>query len=356
MQKSSQNEAIGKDPVFLNKPDTILPQLYLGGRSAVGDASKFFYQFPTAPGDRPYLGVRHPTIGLLYWYLGLLMGSANSPAVAGRMGSAFIRLMQEFAPEMQVKHVARQFLRQYLQPKVGPRPRAHLRPAVLLFAHIDDFFPPWPHLGEDGQRDANLDGRGHASRSSSQPTKISPPAPCVKYCGFMCDTTATPTLRIPTDKRERAVAILDYVMARRKKELLRLTMLVVYGTLLLLVPASPGNLGQTFLRRSCNILYANVDPTTVHVSTYIFYPKMALDDATWADLEWWRRALRVEMCRLARYEKASMLAKGWGDGSGTGTLGTVMIASGPYSQWMGFFPPTFSHSLRTGRNYGHSVR
>ena len=58
MQKSSQNEAIGKDPVFLNKPDTILPQLYLGGRSAVGDASKFFYQFPTAPGDRPYLGVR----------------------------------------------------------------------------------------------------------------------------------------------------------------------------------------------------------------------------------------------------------------------------------------------------------
>ena len=137
------------------------------------------------------------------------------------------------------------------------------------------------------------------------PTMISLPAPCVKYCAFMYDTTATPMLRIPTDKRERAVAILDYIMARREQELSRLALSVLYGTLQSLVPASPGYLGQTFLRRSYNILYADVDPTTVHVPTHIFYSKVALDDVTWADLEWWWPALRVEMCRPARYEKAS---------------------------------------------------
>jgi len=330
-------------PGLLNKPDTILPQLYSGGRSAVGDASKFFYQFPTAPGDRPYLGVRHPTTGLLYWYLGLPMGSANSPAVTGRMGSAFIRLMQELAPEIFLGECKSNTWRDSFSdstynPKLG---HGHVLiseedglPVVLLFAHIDDFFlegPTWEKTAEMMQ--ILMDAAMRVGLLFN-PTKISLRAPCVKYCGFMYNTTATPKLRIPTDKRERAVAILDYVMARREQEFSRLALLVVYGTLQLLVPASPGNLGQTFLRRSCNILYADVDPTTVHVPTQIFYSKVALDDATWADLEWWRRALRVEMCRPARYEKASMLAPGWGDGSGTGTGGTVMIASGPYSQWM----------------------
>jgi len=127
----------------------------LGGQSAVGDARKFFYQFPTAPGDRPYLGVRHPTTGLLYWYLGLPMGSANSPAVAGRMGSAFIRLMQELAPEIFLGECKSNTWRDSFSgstynPKLG---HGHVLiseedglPALLLFAHIDDFFlhgPTW---------------------------------------------------------------------------------------------------------------------------------------------------------------------------------------------------------------------
>jgi len=143
-------------------------------------------------------------------------------------------------------------------------------PALLLFAHIDDFFlhgPTWEKTAKGVQ--ILMDAAIRVGLLFN-PTKISPPAPCVKYCGFMYDTTATPTLQIPTDKRERAVAILDYVMTRREQELSRLALSVVYGTLQLLVPASPGNLGQTFLRRSYNILYADVDPTTVNVPTHIF--------------------------------------------------------------------------------------
>ena len=59
------------------------------------DASKFFYQFPTHPEDRPYLGLLHPRTAELYEYLGLPMGGGNSPALAGRYGLAFLRLLRE---------------------------------------------------------------------------------------------------------------------------------------------------------------------------------------------------------------------------------------------------------------------
>jgi hypothetical protein len=39
-QGGGQNESIGKDPVFFNRVDTLLPHLYAGGYSAVIDASK----------------------------------------------------------------------------------------------------------------------------------------------------------------------------------------------------------------------------------------------------------------------------------------------------------------------------
>ncbi len=100
MKRGGQNEAIGKDPVYLNRPATVLPHMYSGGYSAVGDASKFFYQFPTAAEDRQCLGVRHPGTQLLYWYLGLPMGSAKSPAISGRMGAAFIRLQLMCHPDI----------------------------------------------------------------------------------------------------------------------------------------------------------------------------------------------------------------------------------------------------------------
>jgi hypothetical protein len=100
MERGGQNKAIGKDSVYLNRPDTVLPHMYSGGYSDVGDESTFFYHFPTAEEDRQYLGVRHPGTRLMYWYLGLPMGSANSPAIAGRMGAAFILLLLMCHPDI----------------------------------------------------------------------------------------------------------------------------------------------------------------------------------------------------------------------------------------------------------------
>ena len=60
------------------------------------DASKFFYQFRTHPEDRKYLGTVHPADDTsLYVYAGLPMGAAISPALAGRYGLAFVRLLLE---------------------------------------------------------------------------------------------------------------------------------------------------------------------------------------------------------------------------------------------------------------------
>jgi hypothetical protein len=51
IKKGSQNEAIGADPTVFPKTWYILEQLYAGGFSAVVDVSKYFYNFPTVPGE-----------------------------------------------------------------------------------------------------------------------------------------------------------------------------------------------------------------------------------------------------------------------------------------------------------------
>lgn len=55
------------------------------------DVSKEFYHFPTNPADHPYLGLIHPLTGEHYWYRGLPMGRASSPAIAGQGVVALMR-------------------------------------------------------------------------------------------------------------------------------------------------------------------------------------------------------------------------------------------------------------------------
>ena len=73
MLRGGQNECVGSDPVFLPRVTHILDSLYEGGYSAVADASKFFWNFPTVPSERKYLGTLHPRDGRLLAYYGLPM-------------------------------------------------------------------------------------------------------------------------------------------------------------------------------------------------------------------------------------------------------------------------------------------
>jgi hypothetical protein len=54
-----------------------------------------------------------------------------------------------------------------------------------------------------------------------------------------------------------------------------------------MLPATPADLGQTFLRRSHNILYAALDSSSDYVPAEIFYSTVILDGATIQDLVWW---------------------------------------------------------------------
>jgi hypothetical protein len=95
MLRGGQNECIAGDPVILPRITHILDQMFSRGYSVVVDASKYFYQFPTHPDDRPYLGLKHPITGILLEYAGLPMGGANSPAIACRYGLSFVRMLKE---------------------------------------------------------------------------------------------------------------------------------------------------------------------------------------------------------------------------------------------------------------------
>jgi hypothetical protein len=60
MKRGHQNEAIGADPTVFPQSLHILNQLYHGGYTVAIDASKYFYNFPTVPAERCYLGVISP--------------------------------------------------------------------------------------------------------------------------------------------------------------------------------------------------------------------------------------------------------------------------------------------------------
>ena len=359
MKKGGQNEVVGKDPVYLNRPSTVLPHLYSGGWSAVGDASKFFYQFPTMEEDQRFLGVVHPSTGKLYKYRGLPMGAGNSPAVACRIGTSLIRLCKEHYPELfdgqgQTNTWFDKFQSGSFDPKKGHgfvlEGTEDGLPAVLIYAHIDDYYIHGPTYDKTARALSAFMDKALEVGMLFNPAKVTPPSQVVKYCGFLYDTTGAPTLRIPQDKRDRAVAVLDYVLDKPGQELSRLALSVVFGILQSLVDASPSSIGQTFLQESYKVLYpagvpdldllADVDVGPADPRA-IFYTSTRLSRQSWDDLIWWRQALSSDaMRRPIRYDKAAMLTPTWGDGSGTGTGGTIQVGQSPTIQWQGQWLPT----------------
>ena len=147
MKEGGQNQCIGSDPIILNRPRHVLELLYTGGKSAVADLSKMFYQFITHPKDRRYLGVVHPVTNTMKEYGALPMGSSNSPALAGRYGLAFIRALKERYSIFQGKPTLNCWWQGFQDTGVYDPMLGHGymllgptgTPSVLIFVHIDDF-------------------------------------------------------------------------------------------------------------------------------------------------------------------------------------------------------------------------
>jgi hypothetical protein len=344
MRRGGQNECIGNDPTIFPKSGHILRSMYSGGYSAVVDASKFFYQFTTRPKERKYMGVVHPITGKHYYYAGLPMGSANSPSLAGRYGTAFLRLLRARSQLFQGKPSNNTWWSSFAQgepldPAIGQgytlKGMDGLH-AALLWAHCDDFLIHAPTKAKciaalraflDMTVDLGL---------LCHPGKLSPPAQIVKYTGFLFDTRDQPALRIPSCKREKGIAMIDFVLSK-KGTISRLVLAVLAGVLESVVEATPSRLGHTYLR-------SLVD--NIHLPDWDglpYYSEATLTETDREGLLWWRLALLTDASRHCRLAEAGTLIPTWGDGSGTGTGGTYQLPNSDLDMWMGVWAPQVFH-------------
>jgi hypothetical protein len=351
MRDGGQNEVVGTDPVYLPRVTHILEQMYSGGYTAIVDASKFFYQFDTHPDDRPWLGLVHPLSGELLEWLGLPMGAGNSPALGGRYGLAFLRKLRERKPEMfgttpQVNCWWSELEQPgSYDPSLGHGLvllRSDGKPGVKIWAFVDDFAIHGPDYESTCEALRMFFDAAVEVGLLCNPAKCDPPSQVAKYCGFLFDTRGIPKLCIPVSKRERGHAMIQHLLAKGPDwEHSRLTLAIVAGTLEAMAEATPLRLGHTYLRR----LHSLVRPAGLGTGADPYYTRVRLTEDILRDLTWWDTYLRVGDGRCARSLRSGTLIPSWGDGSGTGTGGTLGLPDQPLRMWMGQWSPVvYSYS------------
>jgi hypothetical protein len=161
----------------------------------------------------------------------------------------------------------------------------------------------------------------------------------VKYTGLIFDTTTTPKIRIPGYKRDKASAMTEYAMRKRSK-LSRLALAVVIGVLESLVDATPSRIGHTYLQGLKRTLHPR-DWQGEDLPYYLFTP---IDTEGLRDLAMWQWLLQRNDDRSAQGSRSGCLVPSFGDGSGTGTGGTVQYKETiPFEMWLGTWSPRLYH-------------
>ena len=346
MLRGGQNKCIGSDPVFLPRVAHILDSLYAGGYSAVVDASKFFYQFPTLPEDRPHLGIVDPTTGEVLTYHGLPMGSRNSPALASRYGIAFLRKLFMENPIFQGKvrpncywtgfegseaYVPELGYGSILQGREGMAARA--------WVFVDDFLIHAQTYEECCAALTAFLDQALKCGLLCHPKKLVPPTQVVKYCGVILDTSATPTCRVPETKKERATAMLKHLLSHPQQEWSRLALAVVGGVLESLAECTPRRIGHTYLKSTHHQIHPQ--GSTGGLTPYLSCTR--LSDQTLREMTWWLEHLTHGRGRVIRGTSAGTLVPSFGDGSGTGTGGTFQLPDGQLKMWKGKWHPCVHH-------------
>ena len=342
-----QNAHMGSDPVYLNRPLHILEQMYAGGWTAVADASKFFYQFPVHPEDQPFLGITHPRTGKLYVWKGCPMGSGSSPALAGRYCLAFVRLLRERCEWFRGRATANCWWSELRDEGYDPAKgygfslrRADGRPAVRIWVFVDDFAIHGPDYESTAAAlKAFLDLAVDVGLLV-HPKKLAPPAQVQRYVGFIFDTQGSPTLRIPDDKRERGLAMATYLSGvPPERPFSRLALSVIAGTLESIADATPNRIGHTHLRAT----HALIHPPDHDPGRAVYYTTCTISDPVRREMLWWVRLLQSRQGRGLHCFRSGVLIPTWGDGSGTGTGGTISLPGAPMELWMGQWSPKVHH-------------
>ena len=116
---------------------------------------------------------------------------------------------------------------------------------------------------------------------------------------------------------------------------------VVMGLLQSMVDAMPNWIGQTFLHHLYDRLHAlDVAPSHCPHGLHLYYSWVCLTPKEWLDLTWWEQVLHLNVGVQAYSLNQGCLGVAFGDGSGTGTGGTLQVLgrNGPcpvLEAWMG---------------------
>ena len=142
------------------------------------------------------------------------------------------------------------------------------------------------------------------------------------------------------EKAERAMAMAQYVGGfPSDKDFSRLALSVVAGTLESLSDATPNRLGHTYLRAT----HALIHPEGGETGREGHCTSCRISQAVKREMNWWSRLLADPRGRGLRSATSSALVPTWGDGSGTGTGGTISLPDGPMRLWMGQWSPAVYH-------------
>jgi hypothetical protein len=146
---------------------------------------------------------------------------------------------------------------------------------------------------------------------------------------LLWNTEGIPTLKIPPYKVDKSLALIDFALSKCDS-LSRLCLAVIKGVLESLVDATPSRTGHTHLRT----LEITLHPPGWEETYLPYYSFTTLSDKNVKDLQWWHRCLSANYGRQSRAARAEILIPSFGDGSGTGTGGTVQYyRSMPMERW-----------------------
>ena len=328
-KEGGQNVACAADPIHLHSSEDILPHLYHGGYSAVVDFSKYFYTYRTREEERQYLGMIDPVTEEMRVYGGLPMGATNSPGGSGKHGAAFIRMVEASCPV----YTGKPLINDPVSCLTGLPYKGKLGvgrvligkdglPAVLVWLHCDDIFIHGPNFKKTQRGQAHLLDMALQVGLVAKPEKTKPPRQRQLYCGRIYDTQSTPASIIPMEKGTRAKALVDYIRDPSTK-VSRAALAILLGTLESLVRDTPHRQGSGFVHHLYKDLHPEgFSPPDIKLG---FNEVVTFSPESLAELLWWSRLLPDKLGYRIQPSDLATLCATWGDGSGTGTGGTVQF-------------------------------
>jgi hypothetical protein len=327
------------------------------------------------------------------------MGGGNSPAIACRFGLAFIRKLQEKHPDLFGGSGRPNSWSEGLdgnsgEEKYDPKKGFGMiwedldgEAAALIWAFVDDFLLHAPTYEKLCRSLTAFMDLAVDCGFLCHPGKLEPPNQVVKYVGFIINTQDVPSISMPVSKRDKALAMTKHLLDMTVA-LSALALAVVVGTLESVVEATPDRRGRGYLQHLYGVLHGTTTPkrtvgpnekpgeVLMDEGEFQKWTAAAESQHSWAandtieemmagqgveglthqtkyfrdvkltpealqELEWWEALLVTgTACQTAYSEDGHVLTPTWGDGSGTGTGGTIETVSLRLTQWMGAWLPS----------------